>query len=195
MGVTISQIILSRSHIHLGIMGFFDEPQRRSLGIRDKQIVWERAEHKCESCAKEITFPEMQVGHKTAYSRGGSTTLKNSVSLCYACNKLQGTDSWTTFQKKLGRQVEGDTSNVREKLNELTLPQLKFLASNHNVKPRAKVVEGWIEDKKLPPGKKQYVNALSKIVTETDIEIAKTTIIEKPVAKKKRRKTSSSWFW
>jgi len=55
---------------------------------------------------KKIEFDEMQVGHKTAYSRGGGTTLRNSVCLCYRCNKLQGTDSWERFLKKQGIEIE-----------------------------------------------------------------------------------------
>jgi 5-methylcytosine-specific restriction endonuclease McrA len=43
----------------------------------------------------------MQVGHKKAYSKGGATTLANSVCLCYKCNKNQGTDSFETYKKKL----------------------------------------------------------------------------------------------
>jgi hypothetical protein len=138
----------------------------------------------------------MQVGHKTAYSKGGSTTLKNTVCLCYACNKLQGTDSWATFQKKMGKTVEVPKNNFKSELDALTLPQLKFLADKYNIKPKGKVEEGWLEDRRLPPGKKQYVNALSKIVNETDIELAKTTLIDKPTVKKKKRSSSStSWFW
>ena len=174
---------------------FYDEPQRRTLGIRDRQILWERAGRKCESCVKEISFTEMQVGHKTAYSKGGSTTLKNTVCLCYGCNKLQGTDSWTTFQKKMGRTTEEQKGHLRGSLDTLTLPQLKFLANKYNVKPKGRVEEGFFEDRKLPPSKKQYVNALSKIVSESDIELARNTVVEKPVVKKKKRSSSSSWFW
>lgn len=43
----------------------------------------------------------MQVGHKTAYSKGGATTLANSACLCYRCNKLQGTGSLATLKKKM----------------------------------------------------------------------------------------------
>jgi len=69
---------------------------KRSLGIRDRQILYRNAKGRCQNpaCNKKIEFDEMQVGHKTAWSRGGSTTLRNSVCLCYRCNKLQGTDSW-----------------------------------------------------------------------------------------------------
>ncbi|MBI2547224.1 MAG: hypothetical protein HYW23_02145 [Candidatus Aenigmarchaeota archaeon] len=52
---------------------------------------------------KKIEFSEMQTGHKTVASKGGNATLRNSVCLCYKCNKLQGTDSWATFIKKMGK--------------------------------------------------------------------------------------------
>jgi len=41
----------------------------------------EIAKGKCQNFGKEIKFSEMQVGHKTAYSKGGGTTLRNSVAL------------------------------------------------------------------------------------------------------------------
>src|SRR2546422_4821126 len=104
-------------------MGLWDdEPARRSLGIREKQILYDRSSHKCENCKRDIEFSDMQVGHKTAYSRGGGTTLRNSVALCYGCNKKQGTDSWEVFQRKQGKTVAVD--EAREALSALTVPQL-----------------------------------------------------------------------
>jgi 5-methylcytosine-specific restriction endonuclease McrA len=60
------------------------------------------AKGKCQNpyCKTKITEAEMQIGHKTAFSRGGNTTLKNAVCLCYRCNRLQRTDSWEKFLKK-----------------------------------------------------------------------------------------------
>lgn len=75
---------------------------KRSLSSRDKQILYMHSKGKCQNpyCKRKIAYPEMQVGHKKAYSKGGSTTLSNSICLCYTCNKLQGTDSWEKFLKK-----------------------------------------------------------------------------------------------
>ena len=88
--------------------GLFDDEHdsKRTLGIRDKQILYRNANKKCQNpvCGKEIDFDEMQVGHKNAWSKGGRTSLKKSVCLCYRCNKLQGTDSWAVFLKKQGVQ-------------------------------------------------------------------------------------------
>ncbi len=86
-----------------------DEPVKRTLGIRDKQILYDEiAKGKCQNCGSEIKFSDVQVGHKTAYSKGGSTRQKNSVALCYRCNKLQGTDSWEAFQRKQGKTIATD---------------------------------------------------------------------------------------
>ncbi|MCK5265291.1 MAG: HNH endonuclease [Candidatus Thorarchaeota archaeon] len=165
--------------------------KKRTLGIRDKQILWERAGHKCEACGKEITYPEMQAGHKIAASKGGDATLRNCVSLCYKCNKLQGTDSWKTFLRKLGKQGSV-SSGVKQTLKGLTLPKLKFLAKKHKIKVKGRIEEGLFEDRELPPTKAQYVTALAKRLTEKDIESNLKEFTEKP---KKKRKKSSDSFW
>jgi 5-methylcytosine-specific restriction endonuclease McrA len=67
---------------------WFNETEKRTLGTRDRQILLERANHRCEACGKQIDYSDMQVGHKTAYSKGGGTSLRNFVCLCYKCNKL-----------------------------------------------------------------------------------------------------------
>ena len=172
-------------------MSFWSEekPTKRTLGIRDKQILLERAGYKCEACGKEIRFSEMQVGHKTAASKGGNATLENCVCLCYKCNKLQGTDSWETFLKKLGKQGSvSSNSGVEQTLKGLTLPKLRFLAKKHKIKVKGRIEEGLFEDRELPPTKAQYVTALAKRLTEKDIESDLKEFTEIP--KKKREKSS-----
>jgi hypothetical protein len=88
-------------------MGGFGLPPpkspKRTLGTRDKEILYIRAKKKCENCGTKLDLGEMQTGHKQAASRGGKATPSNSVCLCYHCNKLQGTDSWAVFRKKQGK--------------------------------------------------------------------------------------------
>lgn len=118
-----------------------DEPIRRALGIRNKQILYDEiAKGKCQNCGTEIKFSEMQVGHRTAYSKGGSTTLKNSVALCYRCNKLQGTDSSEAFQRKQGKTEV--TDRLKDMLNKLSMRELKYIATRHGIKLKSRYVEG-----------------------------------------------------
>lgn len=101
--------------IDLGF-GNSSKTKKRTLGIRDKQILYRRAKGKCEACRKKIEFDEMQSGHKNAASNGGSATLRNSVCLCARCNKLQGTDGWATFMRKMGKtKITSVTSAKRNK--------------------------------------------------------------------------------
>lgn len=78
---------------------------KRTLGERDKQILWLNANKKCQNCNNPVEYIDMEAGHKKAWSKQGKTNLKNSVCLCHPCNKRQGTDSWEVFQKKQGKSI------------------------------------------------------------------------------------------
>jgi len=152
-------------------MGLFDDDKRtkRTLGIRDKQILYRNAKGRCQNpaCNKKIEFDEMQVGHKTAWSKGGSTTLRNSVCLCYRCNKLQGNDSWAVFMRKQG--IEDPKKNMKQSLEKLTLQQLKRLAVEHQVKVTGRVEQYLFSSQRLAPTKREYINKLSKVLTVSDL--------------------------
>ena len=154
-------------------MGLWDdEPTKRTLGIRERQILYDRARHRCENCSRDIEFSDMQVGHKTAHSRGGGTTLRNSVALCYGCNKKQGTDSWEVFQRKQGKTIARD--KLRDILNKLNVRELKYIATKHGIKLKGRYVEGGVfeDDYYEAPSKQRYVKELVKVVSENDVKSA-----------------------
>lgn len=165
-------------------MSIFDDENdsKRALGIRDKQILYRKANKKCENpaCEKSIDFDEMQVGHKKAWSKGGKTTLKNSVCLCYRCNKLQGTDSWMIFLNKQG--VKDKNSSLKESLETLNITQLKTLAKEHHIHVKGKVEE----DNRKAPTKRQYISKLKGIVSEEKVKSLpnkdKTTSVKESLA-------------
>jgi HNH endonuclease len=147
---------------------------KRSLGIRDKKILYRNAKGKCENpaCRHKIDFDEMQVGHKIAYSKGGATTFKNSVCLCYRCNNLQGTDSWIVFLKKQNIPVEdpnAEKKEVKKILAAKSLADLKALAKAHGYRVSGEVVESWLESRTKAPTKIQYVNVLSTKLKIADL--------------------------
>lgn len=160
-----------------------DYDSKRTLGIRDKQILYRNAKGRCENpaCGKKIDFDEMQVGHKTAWSKGGRTTLKNSICLCYRCNKLQGTDSWATFLKK--QNVVDSKTKLKKALQALSVKQLKYLADKHNIKVKGQLVEDFFDSYRKAPTKSQYINKLVGVVTEREL-----SSLPKELPKKVRRK-------
>lgn len=174
-------------------MDFWDDRDtRRALSVRDRQILYRNAKGRCQNpaCDKKIEFDEMQVGHKTAWSRRGSTTLRNSVCLCYRCNKLQGTDSWAVFLKKQG--VRDPKEELKQALQSLTLQQLKLLAAKHKVKVTGRIEEDLFSSRRLAPTKRQYVNKLSGVVTTADL---RSLPKEPPKPTKKRTRRESDDFW
>lgn len=172
-------------------MDWDDEPTKRTLTQTEKEILWERAGHKCECCGKEVDFIEMQAGHKIAWSKGGATTLKNSACLCFKCNRMQHTRNWKTYLKELGKIP--DNSKLKDILNDLKMDKLKFLAKKYHIKVKGTVSEGFLENSITAPSKKKYVNALAEVVTEEMIDSALKEMPE-PIKKKKRRSSSDSWF-
>ncbi|MFC1920631.1 HNH endonuclease [Chloroflexota bacterium] len=175
--------------------GFYNDglDSKRTLGIRDRQILYRRAGKKCENptCGKKLEFDEMQVGHKTAWSKGGRTTLASSKCLCYRCNKLQGTDNWATFLKKQG--IEDPKTRIKKSLQKLNIQQLKSLATKHKVKVTGKIVENFFETFRKAPTKSQYINKLTGVVTEKEI-VAVTKEVKKPVKRKRQKKSDDFWF-
>ena len=170
-------------------MNWFDDnnDSKRTLGIRDKQILYRNANKKCQNptCNKKIDFDEMQVGHKTAWSKGGRTTLKNCFCLCYRCNKLQGTDSWATFLNKQG--IKDEKTNLKEKLDFLNISQLKFLAEKNHVKVKGKVEEDFFNTTRKAPTKKQYISKLAGIVSEKEV----VAILNKKATTTKKKATTA----
>jgi len=173
---------------------------RRTLGVRDRQILYRNAKGICQNpgCGRKIDYDEMEIGHKTAWSRGGSTTFKNSLCLCHRCNKLQGTDSWIVFMKK--QDIETPEmkalhakTQVKQKLADLTLPQLKLLAAKDKVKPSGYIEEGLFTSRRLAPTKADYVKKLAGVVSDADIrslyepEPKVKAVTKKPATKKARK--------
>lgn len=175
--------------------GLFDDDRdtKRTLGIREKQILYRNANKRCQNpaCGKKIDFDEMQVGHKTAWSKGGKTTLRNSVCLCYRCNKLQGRDSWSTFLRKQG--AKDQKAQTKASLESLNLSQLKVLAKRHNIKVKGKTEEFLFETVHKAPTKKQYVSRLKGIVTEKEVRSLPKEA--KPTRKKRKSRSDSFWDW
>jgi 5-methylcytosine-specific restriction endonuclease McrA len=111
---------------------------KRTLGRRDRDALYLKAKGRCEGCGKKISQPEMQVGHRRAWSRGGATTFANSACLCWTCNKMQGTGSLETLKKKLagtyGKRTKTRTRKTTKKrtsggqtwINPLTGKKEKF---------------------------------------------------------------------
>jgi len=147
-----------------------DEPEKRTLGIRDRQIVYRNAKGRCQNptCKKKIEFDEMEVGHRKAYSRGGSISVKTALCLCHRCNKLQGPDSWSTFLKKEG--IQDSSSDNKRMLKTLSIPQLKFLAKKKYVKVKGRTYDEFWGTSTSSPTKMQYVNKLANVVSKKDIE-------------------------
>jgi len=171
---------------------FDDEPTKRTLTIREREILYKNAKGKCQNpaCRKKLQFYEMEVGHKTAASKGGRATLHNCVCLCASCNRLQHTDSWKTFLKKQG--IQDGSSDNKKALKTLSIPQLKFIAKKKYVKVKGRTYDDGWSSSTSSPTKTQYVNKLANV----SVKEIETILKNMPqVVKKKKKRRSSDDLW
>jgi len=161
---------------------------KRTLGIRDKKILYRNAKGRCENppCGKRIDFDEMQVGHKTSWSKRGRTNLANSKCLCWRCNNLQGADSWATFLKK--QKVEDPKVKV-------TQAELKVLGKpkrGTNSVVRLDEVETYLT-KKAPVRTETEENEPFEFSLPLNVDYAHAIHLD--LANKEKVKTSAKLEW
>ena len=132
---------------------------------------------------------DWELAHNRAHSRGGRLTLGNTFVAHSSCNRSQGTLTVKQTRRAIGLTTEED--DVKKRLRSLTVPQLRYLKSKHGVKVRGSVSEGFFETTRTAPSKAKLVNALSRVVGKKDVVAAESF---RPQPKKKRHRSSSSWW-
>jgi hypothetical protein len=94
--------------------------------------------------------------------------------------------------KKQG--IEDPKAKMKESLENLTLQQLKLLATKRKVRVTGYVEETMFSSRRIAPTKRQYINKLSGVVTAADLRsIPKPA--PKPKKKRASRQQSDSWHW
>lgn len=63
---------------------------RRSLSEREKRQVFIRDRGKCRYCGEFVEYKNAFMDHVYAWSRGGETTVENTVLSCRQCNLRKG---------------------------------------------------------------------------------------------------------
>lgn len=109
-----------------------------------------------------------------------------------------GTKSIESFKKKYfpaekDKKEEKIKQFLKQSLETLTIKQLKSLAEKHRIKVKGSIVEELFDSHRAAPTKKQYINQVSGIVTQKEINSLPKQTPPKP-KKKKKTKSDDSWF-
>jgi hypothetical protein len=176
---------------------FSDEASRRTKPTKAlKKMIFLRDKGVCRVCNEKVDPFSFEVGHDVAHSKGGKLTLQNAILICSLCNKSMRTLSLRQMRKQLGLpEPESPTNNAKRALNKLSIRELKYLAKTKDIKPKGRVSEGLFSSTTLAPAKKQYVLALSKVMTEDQIKVNLASITISEPKKKRKKKKSSGFFF
>jgi len=92
----------------LAVTAWSKPKHSRYFSAEQRNIMWDRSGGGyCENPKCRIKLSpykgrknSAEADHKKPFSRGGKTTLKNSLLLCRTCNRLKGSMSYEKFLKK-----------------------------------------------------------------------------------------------
>lgn len=62
----------------------------RAFPEKIRLAMWEKQDHKCAHCGKELDIAFMEADHITPWCDGGRTVLENCQMLCRECNRRKG---------------------------------------------------------------------------------------------------------
>ena len=120
----------------------WDKPERRRTPTKLlRRLVWQRDRGICRICGRKVGQFDWELAHNRAHSRGGRLTVGNTFVAHSSCNRSQGTLTVKQTRRAIGLTTEED--DVKKRLRGLTVPQLRYLKSNHGVKVRGSVSEGF----------------------------------------------------
>lgn len=171
-------------------------PKRKSVAKSlIRQRVWERDKGVCRICGKPADYHNWELGHDLARSKGGQLTYRNAIVTHPRCNRAQQTNRLKETRRQIGMEnLPTEEERTRQFLSNLPMAKLKYLAKRHDIVLRSKKVENLWESRTAPPSKRQYVNALARIM---NVDKAKSELQDygAPVVKRRKKKQDDWSLW
>lgn len=63
---------------------------KRNLSTRERYVVYTRDRGHCRYCGQYVSIQECEIDHVWPWTRGGETSVENSVTSCRSCNRRKG---------------------------------------------------------------------------------------------------------
>ena len=170
---------------------FADEEKRTKPTAALKRLVYSRDKGVCRLCGERVDPFDFDIGHNTAFAKGGKLTYKNAILLHPKCNRSMQKLNLKEARKALG-MPESEEELAKRVLNTLSMNQLKKLAKENFIRLKSRVEEGFFSDKVIQPTRRQYINALAKVLSADKIK-ASIAAMPKPERKTRQVKKKSGW--
>ena len=105
---------------------------KRSLTMGEKRFMWtHKKRHICSICHKEVRdFFDAEFDHNRAHTRGGRTSISNTLIVHKLCNRMKGKKTLTEIKKRLGthkpKKRKTPTKKPKRRNNPLSFKIPKF---------------------------------------------------------------------
>jgi hypothetical protein len=175
------------------MFSLWDEPKKKTIPKKLlRRSVWERDKGICQICHRPVDQFDWELGHNRARSHGGKFTIKNTFVVHPSCNRSQQTLTLKETRRLIGGPLT-EEEKAKQVLNGLPMVKLKHLAKKHDIVLRSKTVESFWEKKVVPPSKRQYVNALARVMRADRVK-SELRSYKPPQVKRRKKKDDWSLF-
>ena len=100
---------------------------RKSFSLKQREMIYKKANGKCELCGKSIVFSDMTIDHITPLAMGGTNDISNVQCSCSVCNSIKGSILPEDF---LDRITTIFMYQMEKKVSKRELEILKTIADN-----------------------------------------------------------------
>jgi len=104
-----------------------EKTHRKSFSLKQREMIYEKANGKCELCGKSILFDNMTLDHIKPLAMGGTNDISNVQCSCSVCNSLKGSILPEDF---LDRITTIFMYQMEKKVSKKELEILKTIADN-----------------------------------------------------------------
>jgi hypothetical protein len=166
--------------------------KKRNLGQGDKSQLTDSAGHKCECCGRGKR--KFTSGHIEAHSKGGKTTLKNSVLLCMDCNSSMRNKNYKVYMAEMGWRIPRSVTLRTGIENIITKKVIKKVVKKTPTKKVVKKVTKKAVKKKITKKVVKKTPAKKKPVKKKVIKkkATKKAVTKKTTKKKPKKKRSNN---
>ena len=81
-------------------------PKKPTAAQRRRIKIWQKYQHRCAYCGKDIAYKDMQVDHIWPKFGGGGNELENLNPSCRACNFYKSTLTLEQFRDRIQGQIK-----------------------------------------------------------------------------------------
>ena len=131
--------------------------KRRAFTKTQQADILYQQGNKCAICHKILDPRAIDFDHIKPWAASGKTIIRNGAALCPTCHRIK---THKSLVKKIDNTKTRRKLASKQKLNQLTIKQLKYLEKKHRITPAYTITSDIWGNTTKTTSKRQHINCL-----------------------------------